>query len=128
MKYVKQDDGPTCGVACYAMVSGNSFKDAHEKLKPIMNAHGLKTIDLVNAFKSINCKIIGSDRLRSVGKKSWIDLPQLALVKVRPDNCPKRHWHWVIWNGKKIYDPVLGKFLPQQYKYDPISFLEIEYD
>jgi len=125
MKYVKQDKGPTCGVACYAMITGTTFKEAHKQIKKRMNNHGLKTADIVKALKAVNYKIVGSGRLRPVGKKSWDDLPGLALVKVRPDGCPMRHWHWVIWNGKKVYDPATGVKTPMKYDYDPISFVEI---
>lgn len=124
MKYIKQDSGPTCGVACYAMITGITFKQAHKKIKKRMNRHGLKTVDIINALDADNYKIIGSGRLRSVGKKSWNDLPKIALVKVRPTNCPKHLWHWVVWNGK-IYDPVIGVKTAEKYENDPISFIEI---
>jgi len=126
MKYVKQDNGPTCGVACYAMLTGITFEKARKKLKKRMNDYGLKTIDMVKALRAVNYKITGSGRLRPSGNRSWNDLPKLTLVKVRPDGCPMRHWHWVVWNGKKVYDPVRGVILPEKYKYDPISFIEIK--
>lgn len=125
MKYVKQDSGPTCGVACYAMITGVTFKEAHKKIKKRMNSRGLKTIDMIRALKADNHKIVGSGRLRPVGKKTWRDLPKTSLVKVRPTNCSKYHWHWVIWDGKKVYDPVIGVKTSKKYDYDPISFVEI---
>lgn len=125
MKYVKQDDGPTCGVACYAMITGLTFKKALKKIKKRMNKHGLKTSDMVKALLAAKYKIVGSKRLRPVGKKSWNDLPSLSLVKIRPNGCPMHHFHWVIWNGKKIYDPDLGVKMPNEYPDSPISFLEI---
>lgn len=126
MKYVKQDSGPTCGVACYAMITGITFKEAYKKIKKRMNNGGLSTIDIVAALREDKYKIIGSTRLRPVGKKTWKDLSNLALVKVRPDGCPMHHWHWVVWNDKKIYDPVSGVKTPNQYPNNPISFIEIE--
>jgi len=125
MKYIKQDGGPTCGVACYAMITGVTFKEAHKKIKKRMNNHGLKTRDMVAAFRAAKHKIVGSGRLRPVGKKLWNDLPSLSLVKVRPDDCPMHHWHWVVWDGKKIYDPATGIKTSKKYDNDPISFVEI---
>lgn len=125
MKYVKQDSGPTCGIACYAMITGVTFKEAHKKIKKRMNSRGLKTIEIVKALRADSYKIVGSGRLCPVGKRSWEDLPKLALVKVRPDNCPNYRWHWVIWNKRKVYDPVIGVRTAKKYKYDPISFVEI---
>lgn len=125
MKYIKQDDGLTCGIACYAMITGLTFKESFKKIKKRMNSHGLRTSDMVKALRAAKYKIVGSKRLRPVGKKSWNDLPSLSLVKVRPDDCPIHHWHWVVWNGKKIYDPSLGIKTSSEYPNNPISFLEI---
>ena len=50
MKYIKQDDGPSCGGACYAMITGLTFKEATKKMKRRMNKHGLKTRDMVASF------------------------------------------------------------------------------
>ncbi len=125
MKYVKQDGGPTCGVACYAMITGVTFKEAHKKIKNRMGKHGLSTINMAQALRAAKHKIVGNDRLRSVGKKWWGNLPLLALVKVRPKGCPKHHWHWVVWDGKKIYDPATGIKTSKKYDNDPISFIEI---
>ena len=124
MKYVKQDDGPTCGIACYAMITGITFDQAYKKIKKRMNKHGLKTIDIVNTLRTDHYKIIGSGRLRPVGNKTWNDLPKIALVKVRPEGCPMHHWHWVVWNGK-VYDPAMGVMASKTYENDPISFIEI---
>lgn len=61
IRMIRQKDDYSCGIACIAMVSGISFKDALIATKKVLTAsqfkHGMIERDLDNVLKSLGCKI-----------------------------------------------------------------------
>lgn len=129
MTYVKQQCKTDCGIACLAMLIDITYDEAKALLfKKSKKKYITKTKDLLKAIEAEDSHIVEGKRLSPVRKKSWVDLPANSLVKVFPDNKISYKWHWVVWSGKKIYDPSRGVFRPQQdkFKADPVSYLEVK--
>lgn len=92
-----------CGIACVAMVTGNSYSDSMEKFKHIERPKEFYTRhkDLMQAIDEFGFKA------RQKRFKSFRDIDGIAIVAVneKQDGC----WHWVVYNGEAdppyIYDP-----------------------
>lgn len=105
MRLIRQPkDSNLCGQCVIAMILGISLA----KAKKLIGHNGKTTIEeliqcLVDQF---NC----SNKLARFGENKG--LPYRAIVRVTWNN---RGSHWVLKNGKYIYDPALGKFIADNY-------------
>ena len=94
---VRQEDDTGCGVACVAMILDCSYPEARDLLFGRRFAgwtYDTRTKDLVRVLRSRGAKV--SRRLkRSQGR--WELLPALCIVKVIPEQCGSRGWHWVVF-------------------------------
>lgn len=100
IRCVRQKYRSDCGVACVAMLAGVSYQVAfnafgfHEGETRFYTGHG----QLLEALEKLGC---GVKRKRF---RSWEDISGSAILPVN-HRCDRRHFHWVVYDGKAIIDP-----------------------
>jgi ABC-type bacteriocin/lantibiotic exporter with double-glycine peptidase domain len=113
MKHIMQDNNTGCGLACIAMLTGNSYEDVRDKII----AEGIKKSPekLYTNFKEL-VRIGEMFGLKLKYKRKpgqWSDIKGRAIVAT-DYHANKKYWHWVVFEnveGKKpyIYDPSESK-------------------
>jgi ABC-type bacteriocin/lantibiotic exporter with double-glycine peptidase domain len=111
MKLIKQKDTTGCGLACVAMITGQTYNQVKRKYLPAPRLEKLNILgeyytdakDLHNLSKNIAPKMISV--------KYWETIPNFAIVALgkRKD----KSWHWVVFQRKNsipvFYDPIYNK-------------------
>ena len=101
IQHVFQRGDSDCGVACLAMITGMSYEEAFaaigcdEEEEHFYTTHG----DLTNILKALGWNI------RWKKFRSWDAIPGYAIVAVN-HRCNRRYFHWVVFDGEKIFDPI----------------------
>lgn len=101
MKIVKQRDRTGCGLACVAMITGQTYWQVRRKVIPDDPSRPYATTakDLNSLSKNIAPKMISTN--------SWEKVPNLAIVAV--GKRKSGNWHWVVFQRKNdiavFYDP-----------------------
>lgn len=105
MKYIAQkpEVEGDCGIACVAMVTGNSYSDSMVKFSHIERPKEFYTRhkDLMQAIDEFGFKA------KQKRFKKFRDIDGVAIVAVneKQDGC----WHWVVYNGEAdpsyVFDP-----------------------
>ena len=110
---ISQDDDTGCGIACVAMLSGVSYKEAKLKLFRLMQwtdrRINLRTraCDLRKLSQSFNLKPV----IRSFS--GWDNIDGCAIIGIRRSKrSSKRNFHWVVTlktpHAFLILDPEYG--------------------
>lgn len=106
LKLIKQRETTECGVACVAMVTGTSMREARKAIQ-FKNSENFRTrsTDLRSALA------ISRFRLgRKVECSSWDKLlgrEVIALVAARHHITPngEHRWHWLVFDGTNTKEP-----------------------
>lgn len=119
---VSQEHEKTCGVACFAMVTGLSYEDSLEKF-PRAREEGVTLEDLYAQLYGIGAKPI---------KYATTCMPaeRLFIISVPSINIPGGG-HWLVADSRRgaermIYDPNLGSHRRISYGYNDVSEVEIK--
>ena len=125
MKYIKQEDETGCGVACIAMISGQSYKTIRsflinnkvEGIEKRKTNFRLNHPQLLKVTKTVRLHILEKQRF-----SKWTDVPSKAIVST--DFDPKRrNWHWIVFDKTKtgrpyFFDPYERKGNGGKRRYD----------
>jgi len=103
----------TCGQTCVSMITRWSVGLIQE----ITGKRGpTQTKDLVKALRNFGWDC--DNRLCRLPRDYFFFADKidysLSILKVRRKNKPNGSWHWVVIEGKHIYDPNLSKPMPVQ--------------
>lgn len=125
MKYIKQKNKTDCGIAALAMLCDVTYEEAERSIPWRRQGvlRGTDTKQLREGGAKLGYRVKSTPKshlLRSQGK-GWSTIPPNSLVKIAADGG---YWHWVVWSGRKIYDPARGVFLPKRYDTEPISYMQ----
>ena len=105
----KSDKMADCGVACVALVTNSSYKEAYECLHHLRNddgEHYSRHKELSDAIQTLGYFV----RQKRFNSFRAIEGVAIVAVNKRKDGC----WHWVVVNHSDpntsyIYDPKPGK-------------------
>lgn len=108
IRRITQKTGTSCGVACVAMLSRISYRDA---FRVGVACFGKAAWDESHRTDASDLRVmlaaLGWRLGREVKCKAWRKIPARALVAVQKK--PKKGWHWVVSdcdsNGPFFFDP-----------------------
>ena len=92
-----------CGVACVAMLAGCSYRRAFEAFgfAEDQSVFFTRHHHLIDALEKLGCAV---KRKRFF---SWREMSGRAIVAV--NRSQDGYWHWVVFDGEAIFDPLPGK-------------------
>lgn len=132
MKLVRSEGPNDCGICVVATVLGVTWGEARRMIFGNLpkRSYTTRTKQLVKALREAGRAVVTStmrDSLITV-KPVWDDITvmpsSLAIVRVRPPRERGNLGHWVIWNGKKVYDPQSGRaWPPEKCPWQPSSYM-----
>lgn len=131
MAFIKQRGSKDCGIAALAMLCDVTYEEAERaipwKREGLLN--GTDTKMLKRGAWKLGYDVQGTKtgRLIPLRGKSWDDIPDNSLVKIKGEAAGETLFHWVVWRNKKIYDPAVGVFRPRHYHdREPTSYMVFE--
>ncbi len=105
MKIVSQRDRTGCGLACVAMVTGQTYYQVRRKYHVNHKVNKIAFDYSTNARDLHNLSELVSPKMISV--KKWDTIPDFAIVAI--GNRKSGGWHWVVFERKDgigvFYDP-----------------------
>lgn len=147
MALIRQRYRTDCGVCCLAMLADVSWEYA---LRALMKTHAMAqsswsrkyrttTSDVRRAVSLLGFATTSGDRLRVLPNRlaprtsdtvhAWELVPDNSLVKIpRRDDGERAlvingDWHWVVKRKGRIYDPGMGVFNLDIYRFRPSSYM-----
>lgn len=125
MTFIKQKHKTDCGIAALAMLCDVTYKEAERAIpwrrQGILNGIDTKQLREGGVKLGYRIKSTPMSHMKPLRDKSWSTIPPNSLVKIA---SVKGYWHWVVWSGRKIYDPARGVFHPKNYNTEPISYMQ----
>ena len=118
MKRVVQKDEKGCGIACVAMLTGQSYGATRRLMYPDDRVKATRTRDLSGALASLGCEV--GDRLVPLRTRRFQDLGCDAILKV---NKRRSKWHWVVWDHQR--QRVLDPLEPPSPRIEASSYLRV---
>lgn len=110
MNLIRQEHRTGCGIACAAMLSGNTYAEAMSvATKALGWAESQRTFytSSTQLSKLLSVMNISTKKSRSVRK--WSSIPDKAIVAIN-HNEKSDSWHWVIFcrkeNNEYVLDPL----------------------
>jgi ABC-type bacteriocin/lantibiotic exporter with double-glycine peptidase domain len=109
MRRIVQKSGTSCGVACVAMLSRMSYKDAFQLGIACYNKdHWSGYHGTVNSELRVMLAAVGYKLGREVACDDWSKVPAGSLAATQW-NIKKDSWHWVVYDvddeGGFVLDP-----------------------
>ena len=120
MRRIRQKDDEGCGVACAAMLSGQSYAFVRKLMFAEKEVRATSTKELIAALAAIGCR--PATRLVPLRSRGYRDLEFDAVLKIWPRQN-NRNWHWVVWDfrRKRVIDPLE----PPYKRVRAISYLKV---
>ena len=117
MRRVQQRDERGCGIACVAMLTGQSYKTIREYMFPSGEVKRTRSKQLIEALNYYEAKLVGQDYFLMKGR-SYRRLAFDAILRVDSG------YHWVVWDSKKgrILDPARKE--PKRHYYECTSYIQ----
>lgn len=115
LKLVKQKEAWDCPIACVAMLAGHSYKEVYENLQKNYTNRGISCDTMMRYLKRHGIKTeLERYEFATVHIHAFInayDCTAILLLK----NTKMRKGHFVVYDGKYIYDPEAGKIRAKEY-------------
>lgn len=109
IRRVKQDDRTGCGIACIAIITGESYERIRSlAINELRFSEDGPFYTQVSHLKILASKF-GIELPQRIRKfKNWESLPDVAIVAI--NYCKESHtWHWVVYRREKdsqyVIDP-----------------------
>ena len=120
MERVVQQDRYGCGIACVAMLAGESYRAVREEMFPSRTVSNTNTGDLRRVLAVYGLKL--AHHLVPFRSTAYEDLTDNSILKVNPRRGGAE-WHWVVWDAerRRLLDP---KDPPYQ-RFRAISYLKV---
>lgn len=116
MKRIRQKDGTGCGIACVAMVVGESYATVMKVARDIFQWEKDKRSFYTTSSQLRNLLLafeLQSQRGRSV--RHLLSLPDLAIVGIN-HNRKTNNWHWVVFRREPDHEYVLDPLSKHIYR------------
>jgi ABC-type bacteriocin/lantibiotic exporter with double-glycine peptidase domain len=109
MKHVTQENDSGCGVACVAMLANKYYWEARLKIlgRSDKAKHRTSVKEIRDGLKEYGLKM---GKRHTFKKETWTSETQKrkfrAILVIRPRKSTP-NWHWVVWDGDRVLDPLL---------------------
>lgn len=115
LKLIKQKEAWDCPIACVAMVAGHSYKQVRTNLQKNYTNRGISCDTMMRYLKRHGIKTeLERYEFAVVHLHAFVnayDCTAILLLK----NMKMRKGHFVVYDGKYIYDPEEGKIPAKEY-------------
>ena len=109
MRRIVQKDDVGCGIACVAMLSGQTYTSVRQLMFPDGKVSATSTAQIRSALADLGCDTgTGLVPLRG---RNYRELTGDAVLNVWPRKN-NRCWHWVVWDAarKRVLDPSVPPY------------------
>ena len=118
-KLVVQRHSNTCGMTCLAIVAAQDYRTAYKESRPYYSdRYGIGCDAIRRYLKKHGIKTAQVQRFK-LGEMKLLDFitskPNVAAIFLSK-NKGVRAGHFIVCDGKYIYDPEKGVYLIQEYK------------
>lgn len=115
LKFVKQKDNWDCAIACVAMIAGHSYKEVRANLQKNYTNRGISCDTMMRYLKRHGVKTeLERYEFAVVHLHAFVNAySNTAIILLK--NTKMRKGHFIVYDGKYIFDPEVGRISAKEY-------------